>query len=659
MRAAVRCLTIYSVRVDYVRSRYRTLAVSFTPILLAACGTPIGASAGQTHPSEGDNPTAYGVAMRVVPKGSDAWGLEGKFQSIGAGEDTGGMTMGANLLVNVADPVYALGGAAFGLGGDFSWTVEAGAGVDFIVAGDGSENIALFLEAGYNQLSLSAEGDTDPDPITGPFARVGLSFKFDIMQAMADSSTEESSPSRSTARQPRVVIREIKRPRKAKRPPKADKRCIRGNCKNGTGTYEYGRGASYEGDWRDGKRHGHGTHTYADGAVYRGEWRDGKEHGHGTLSGAGIAYEGEWRNGKMHGQGILTATNGIRYEGQFRDGKRHGRGTLTTRGGTGYKGQWRDGEAHGHGTRTYADGRVYQGEWDDGDFHGHGIYKDSDGGVYEGEWQHGRKSGRGRQTYPDGTVWEGKWLFGERELGTYTYADGSVWDGGWEDDGPNAYGTFTPSAALAKKIARLELSAKAGEAKAQFELARIYGRYHVHLAEARRLLTLAAKQDHKEAVASLGLMHLRGKGGYKNTDAALRWFRRGAKLQNATSQFMLGQLYAAGKGVKSDQAAAVGWYRKAAQQGLVEAQVALGTMYFNAQGTKRNYAEALRLFQLAARDSAVALYNLGVMHEAGLSVPKNCTKAATYYRHAGKKGHPEADDALARLQRAGCKLPNR
>ncbi|MGQ8336077.1 hypothetical protein ACUNWD_05955 [Sunxiuqinia sp. A32] len=38
---------------------------------------------------------------------------------------------------------------------------------------------------------------------------------------------------------------------------------ISGDCKNGTGTYQYGEGTVYEGQWKDGKRHGKGKMTYA------------------------------------------------------------------------------------------------------------------------------------------------------------------------------------------------------------------------------------------------------------------------------------------------------------------------------------------------------------------------------------------------------------
>ena len=41
-------------------------------------------------------------------------------------------------------------------------------------------------------------------------------------------------------------------------------------------------GATYTGEWKDGKRHGQGTATFDNGrATYTGEFKDGKWHGQG------------------------------------------------------------------------------------------------------------------------------------------------------------------------------------------------------------------------------------------------------------------------------------------------------------------------------------------------------------------------------------------
>ena len=41
---------------------------------------------------------------------------------------------------------------------------------------------------------------------------------------------------------------------------------------------------------------------------------------------SGNTFEGDYRDDKKHGRGIYTFASGNRYEGDFIDGKRHGRG---------------------------------------------------------------------------------------------------------------------------------------------------------------------------------------------------------------------------------------------------------------------------------------------------------------------------------------------
>ena len=49
-------------------------------------------------------------------------------------------------------------------------------------------------------------------------------------------------------------------------------------------TYTYPDGTTYEGEWKDGKRHGHGVWTRLDGTMYVGEWENDKPQGQGTLN---------------------------------------------------------------------------------------------------------------------------------------------------------------------------------------------------------------------------------------------------------------------------------------------------------------------------------------------------------------------------------------
>ena len=78
--------------------------------------------------------------------------------------------------------------------------------------------------------------------------------------------------------------------------------CIKGNCVNGQGTYNYASGSQYIGEFKDGKFHGQGTYNYANGNQYIGEVKDGKRHGQGTYTWvSGTSKKGIWRNNEYIG----------------------------------------------------------------------------------------------------------------------------------------------------------------------------------------------------------------------------------------------------------------------------------------------------------------------------------------------------------------------
>ena len=53
--------------------------------------------------------------------------------------------------------------------------------------------------------------------------------------------------------------------------------CISGNCVNGQGTFTWGNGDKYVGEWRNDMMHGQGTYTYSNGTIVKGPWINGIE----------------------------------------------------------------------------------------------------------------------------------------------------------------------------------------------------------------------------------------------------------------------------------------------------------------------------------------------------------------------------------------------
>jgi len=81
--------------------------------------------------------------------------------------------------------------------------------------------------------------------------------------------------------------------------------CVRGDCENGWGKYDYGEAGHYDGFWKNGLRNGYGLY----------KWKDGSK------------YIGNWLNDKMYDYGVYLAENGDNIIGQYKDGQLNGLGT--------------------------------------------------------------------------------------------------------------------------------------------------------------------------------------------------------------------------------------------------------------------------------------------------------------------------------------------
>ncbi len=147
--------------------------------------------------------------------------------------------------------------------------------------------------------------------------------------------------------------------------------CIKGDCKNGYGTYTYPDGEKYVGHFKNGKQNGYGTYTFTDGSKYVGNSKDDEFSGYGTMTWPdGVKYVGNYKNGYMHGYGTMTWPQGDKYVGNYKDGNRYGYGTYTNSGGGKYVGNNKDGDYDGYGTDTNIHGIEFSGNWVDSRLNG-------------------------------------------------------------------------------------------------------------------------------------------------------------------------------------------------------------------------------------------------------------------------------------------------
>lgn len=161
-------------------------------------------------------------------------------------------------------------------------------------------------------------------------------------------------------------------------------------------------------------------------------------------------------------------------------------------------------------------------------------------------------------------------------------------------------------ATRADRIAKLQISARRGDDRAQYLLGKLYLagsgiELEQDLALAAYWTERAALAGHATAQETLAGLYSAGAGVPRDSIMAAHWWRRAADQGRASAQFNLGLQYATGNGVPSDADEAVFWWAQAANAGSAVAQFNLGLMYMKGEGVEEDLDEAVRLWELSAR----------------------------------------------------------
>ncbi len=157
--------------------------------------------------------------------------------------------------------------------------------------------------------------------------------------------------------------------------------------------------------------------------------------------------------------------------------------------------------------------------------------------------------------------------------------------------------------------------ARAGSAKAQFELCAVYLFGQKDYAQAASWCLKAAEQGSGGAQDTMGWFYYKGMGVPQDYAQAASWYRKAAEQGNADAEYALGNIYWDGKGVQRDAVQADIWYRKAAEQGDPKAQYDLSLWYAAGVGVPQDYSEAYFWASLAAAttnnsDDTMSIQNL-------------------------------------------------
>lgn len=131
---------------------------------------------------------------------------------------------------------------------------------------------------------------------------------------------------------------------------------------------------------------------------------------------------------------------------------------------------------------------------------------------------------------------------------------------------------------LTKALPYYDKAATTGLPDAQYALAQIYASgvagKKKDMAEARRYLTLAARQGYDTAQLDLGTWLVEGRGGPRDTKSGFSWLKRAAEGGNVAAMNRLAKLYMNGIGTDPNTIDAAAWYFLARRAGLNDFEMA-------------------------------------------------------------------------------------
>lgn len=127
---------------------------------------------------------------------------------------------------------------------------------------------------------------------------------------------------------------------------------------------------------------------------------------------------------------------------------------------------------------------------------------------------------------------------------------------------------------IKKAVPYYRSAAEAGLPDAQYAVSQIYANGIGDVArddkEARRWLTLSARQGYDTAEIDLGSWLVEGRGGERDADAGFRWLKKAADEGNVAAMNRVAKLYMQGIGTEPNTIDAAAWYFLARRAGLTD-----------------------------------------------------------------------------------------
>ncbi len=165
----------------------------------------------------------------------------------------------------------------------------------------------------------------------------------------------------------------------------------------------------------------------------------------------------------------------------------------------------------------------------------------------------------------------------------------------------------------AQAVPWLQKAATAGDAQAQFELAKALHEGRLGLAQdfaqAWKWFELAAKQGVGKASFMLARMAAHGQGVPKDLELSVQWLQEGSRQRNAQAMYQLSVAYANGEGIPRNMMQARYWLNMSAEHDYNVAVQALAMELDGLGGQDSPFAERSRQLFKEARDHRLMRWN--------------------------------------------------
>jgi len=212
-----------------------------------------------------------------------------------------------------------------------------------------------------------------------------------------------------------------------------------------------------------------------------------------------------------------------------------------------------------------------------------------------------------------------------------------------------AFDGASGEAARSAALADLRRLAEAGDAEAQYALARAYGDGRgvpQNLSEANRLFLAAADQGHMRAEAMAARAAYFGYGRPRDRVEAAERFERAAAASVPEAEYQFGLMLMQGGAVSADPPRGLALLERAGTKGHAQAQYAAGVAVSEGRGGPANGPWAARWYaKAAAQGVPAAQYMIGLYRIVGKEAPRDWTRAYGWLTLAARN-EVEAAEAM-------------